>query len=56
MKAVLPTDAAGYLLNRKRAEITNLESIYKASITIEPSATALSDEGYIETTPHELQT
>jgi ribonuclease E len=55
VKAVLPSDAASYLLNRKRAEIANLESLYKASIIIEPSATALSGEGYIETTPHELQ-
>ncbi len=56
LKAVLPADAADYLLNRKRAEIANLEAAYKASIIIEPSATALSHEGYIETTPHELQT
>jgi len=56
LKAVLPADAAGYLLNRKRAEIANLESIFKADIIIEPSATALSHEGYIETMPHELQT
>jgi ribonuclease E len=56
VKAVLPSDAASYLLNRKRAEIANLEILYKASIIIEPSATALSGEGYIETTPHELQT
>jgi len=55
VKAVLPSDAASYLLNRKRAEIANLESLYKVSIIIEPSATALSGEGYIETTPHELQ-
>ncbi len=55
LKAVLPPDAAGYLLNRKRAEIANLENIYKASIIIEPSATALPHERYIETTPHELQ-
>ena len=55
LKAVLPADAASYLLNRKRAEIANLENLYKASIIIEPSATALSHEGYIETTPHELQ-
>jgi len=55
VKAVLPSDAASYLLNRKRAEIANLENLYKASIIIEPSATALSGEGYIETTPHELQ-
>jgi ribonuclease E len=56
LKALLPADAAGYLLNRKRAEIANLENVYKASIIIEPSMTALSHEGYIETTPHELQT
>ncbi|MGO9020501.1 MAG: Rne/Rng family ribonuclease [Syntrophobacteraceae bacterium] len=56
LKAVLPADAASYLLNRKRAEIANLENVYKASIIIEPSETALSHEGYIETTPHELQT
>ncbi len=55
VKAVLPSEAASYLLNRKRAEIANLENLYKASIIIEPSATALSGEGYIETTPHELQ-
>jgi ribonuclease E len=56
LKALLPADAAGYLLNRKRAEIANLENVYKVSIIIEPSMTALSHEGYIETTPHELQT
>ncbi len=56
VKAVLPADAASYLLNRKRAEIANLENVYKASIIIEPSMTALSHEGFIETTPHELQT
>jgi hypothetical protein len=56
LKAVLPSDAASYLLNRKRAEIANLENLYKASIIIEPSATTLSHEGYIETTPYELQT
>jgi ribonuclease E len=56
LKAVLPADAASYLLNRKRAEIANLENLYKASIIIEPSETALSHEGHIETTPHELQT
>ncbi|MDA8306669.1 MAG: ribonuclease, partial [Deltaproteobacteria bacterium] len=56
LKAVLPADAADYLLNRKRAEIANLEDTYKASIIIESSAAALSHEGYIETTPHELQT
>ena len=55
VKAVLPPDAAGYLLNRKRAEIANLENTYKASIIIEPSTNALTHEGYIETTPHELQ-
>jgi ribonuclease E len=55
LKAVLPADAADYLLNRKRAEIANLENTYKASIIIESSPTALSHEGYIETTPHELQ-
>ena len=55
LKAVLPADAASYLLNRKRAEIANLENLYKASIIIEPSETALSHEGHIETTPHELQ-
>jgi ribonuclease E len=55
LKAVLPADAAGYLLNRKRAEISNLENAFKVAITIEPSATALSHEGYIETMPHELQ-
>ena len=55
LKAVLPADAAGYLLNRKRAEIAGLEDLYKTGIIIEPSFTALSHEGYIETTPHELQ-
>jgi ribonuclease E len=55
LKAVLPAAAAGYLLNRKRADIANLESAFKAGIIIEPSATALSHEGFIETTPHELQ-
>ncbi len=56
LKAVLPSDAANYILNRKREEILNLENMYKANIIIEPSATALSHEGYIETTPHELET
>ena len=55
LKAVLPADAADYLLNRKRADLANLENTYKASIIIESSPTALSHEGYIETTPHELQ-
>ena len=55
MKAVLPADAADYLLNRKRADIANLENVYKACVIIESSPTALSHEGYIETTPHELQ-
>ena len=34
LKAVLPADAASYLLNRKRAEISNLENLYKASIIV----------------------
>lgn len=55
LKAVLPADAADYLLNRKRADIANLENVYKACVIIESSPTALSHEGYIETTPHELQ-
>ncbi len=54
LKAVLPADAASYLLNRRRAEIANLENTFKVSITIEPSADVLSHEGHIETTPHEL--
>lgn len=48
MKVTLPPDVASYLLNRKRNELANLESTYKASIIIESSATALPHEGHIE--------
>jgi ribonuclease E len=52
LKAVLPQEVATYLLNRKRAELTNLENTYKASIIIECSPSPLA-EGHIETVPHE---
>ena len=53
LKAVLPAEAASYLLNQKRAEITNLENTFKASIVIEYSSSALPHEGHIEVTPQE---
>jgi len=48
IKVTLPPDVASYLLNRKRNELANLESTYKASIIIESSPTALPHEGHIE--------
>ncbi len=53
LKATLPADAASYLLNRKRSEISNLENLYKASIIIESSSTAMPHECNIEITAHE---
>lgn len=48
MKVTLPPDVASYLLNRKRNELADLESTYKASIIIESSASALPHEGHVE--------
>lgn len=53
LKATLPPAAASYLLNRKRAELANLETTYKATIIIESSPTALPHEGHIELTARE---
>ncbi|MHC1730046.1 MAG: ribonuclease E/G [Syntrophobacteraceae bacterium] len=53
LKATLPNEVASYLLNRKRAEIANLENLYKTSIVIESSNAALPHEGNIEVTAHE---
>lgn len=53
LKAILPSEVASYLLNRKRAEIANLENTYKTNIIIESSASALPHEGHIEIIPHE---
>jgi ribonuclease E len=53
LKAVLPAEAASYLLNRKRAEIANLENTFKANIIIECSSSALPHEGHIEVIQHE---
>jgi ribonuclease E len=52
LKATLPQEVATYLLNRKRAELTNLENTYKANIIIECSSSPFQ-EGHIETVPHE---
>ena len=53
LKAFLPPEVASYLLNRKRADIANLETTYKTNIIIESSVSALPHEGHIEIVPHE---
>ncbi len=53
VKATFSPDVAGYLLNRKRAEITRMEERYQAAIVIEGNASLLPHEGHLEFTPRE---
>ncbi|MCE5242678.1 MAG: Rne/Rng family ribonuclease [Syntrophobacteraceae bacterium] len=53
IKATLSLDVASYLLNRKRADIMNLEQRYDAVISIEGSTTLLPHEGHLELTQRE---
>ncbi len=54
LKVTLPPDVASYLLNRKRTDLANLESTYKATIIIESSPSALPHEGHVELIAHEV--
>ncbi|CCK79608.1 MULTISPECIES: Rne/Rng family ribonuclease [Desulfobacula] len=49
---VLPNDVAGYLLNKKRAELTEIESKKSVFITIEGDPNMVSGENKIIIIPH----
>ena len=47
MCGVVPDDVAGYLLNKKREELTDIESKRKVLISIEGDSTMVSGENKI---------
>ncbi len=49
---VVPNDVAGYLLNKKRAELTEIESKRAVSITIEGDSNMVSGENKVIIIPH----
>ena len=52
VKGIVPNEVAGYLLNKKREELTGIESKRKVSITIEGDPSMVSGESKVIIIPH----